>query len=267
MGPYVDTGEDDGKKKKIKKGFKVDRRENYLRMLTKKTTGKDVKPKAKPAREKKIVFDDSARRDYLLTLHKKKNERRVLAFVDVKKKMQRANAKTRKEQREEARKAYNNFAKVPILPDYSYQIPRYEQEEEGSNSDAEVEEEEEEETNAQRRRRAKRLAMRSESVHAVPSAMTGADTDSSGRLDDEYVTVEVKPLLPADRSAASTFADLPAVVEQELRRLRLETRGAAKTKSKVHMMRELEKIRKIKKHSRKGHNKKSKSGKRKNRKK
>ncbi|EPY35679.1 hypothetical protein STCU_00995 [Strigomonas culicis] len=111
--------------------------------------------------------------------------------------------------------------------------------------------------------------MRSESVHAMPSAMTGAAAADSGtaRIDDEYVTVEVRPLLPAGRSPASTLADLPAVVEEELRRLRVETRGAAKTKSKVHVMKELEKIRKIRKHSRKGHGKRSKSGKRKNRKK
>lgn len=414
MVKYVDTGlgEDTsgGKKKKVKKGFKADRRENYVRMITKQRTGKDVKKKESgtAVRAKNIVFDSSSLRDYVLTLHKRKNERRVQAFVDAKRRQRRDHAKTRQQQREEARRAYNNYAKVPILPDYTYRLPHLgeddineveddddaendahgdsgeehddaeeenrsasDQDEEGDLPWVMVDGEEKEgvghaagdspsssgdelsegyrakklkgsrkatrEAQEARRRRkarleAKRLAreeltthvmpvaMSSSSSSAIPSSSTTAATTastatgtkkgagkastaaggggaasaarSSAPVDADVVTVEVKPLFPV-RSTSSTehegtdsargsanakkngrrglpssdFSDLPEVVEQALRNLRQELKGPSRTKSKVHVMKELEKIRKIRKHSRKGHGKRTASGKRKNRRK
>ncbi|CAG9581735.1 conserved hypothetical protein [Leishmania major strain Friedlin] len=332
MVKYLDTGADTaaGGNKKVRKGFKSDRLENYKRMLAKKN-GKTVRdaPTCTP-RPKALTFDDSSRRDYLLTLHKKKNERRVQAFVDAKRKQRKDSAKTRREQREEARRAYNNYARVPILPDYTYRLPRQqddmfaddeEDEERGgedgyssqsaengaedadmpwiSVDDPEVATDAAKRSFAaeasQRRRREKRLATLSHSAHAMPGAMLGqeagiaADThlpvgpSSSSELESEYVTVDVKPLFSTSSGdAASTckggavstkalpsndFDDLPLVVRQELHRLRQQTKGPAKTKPRMRMMKELEKIRKIRKHSRKGHGKRRASGKRKNRKK
>lgn len=60
-------------------------------------------------------------------------------------------------------------------------------------------------------------------------------------------------------------SSLPLEVIKELAKIREETKGPARTEPKMHMLKELEKLRKIKKHSRKGHGKKSKSGKKKNR--
>lgn len=338
MAKYVDTGLDPtggGKKKKSRKGFKSDRHENYLRMVAKKN-GKNVKESttARISRPKSIVFDDSSRQNYLLTLHKKKNERRVQAFVDVKRKMRKDNAKTRREQREEARRAYNAYARVPILPNYTYRLPTQAEEgfvdeeeedvtwEEETQSnpndneddermpwmsvddpqmaahDAEMKLREAEEENQMKkhRRLSKRLATVARSTHTMPSVMVGGAEEedkpkcssstrkSSGvwptelpdAAPEDEVTVEVLPLFArgggtgAAAAAAplpsNDFTDLPLSVQQELRRLRQETKGPAKTKPRLHMMKELEKIRKIKKHSRKGHGKRKASGKRKNRK-
>lgn len=115
-------------RKKERKGFKEDRRDNYLKRLK---GGKSADKKAKPEKEKKIVrvkevkFDDAGRKDYLLTLHKKKNERRVKALVDHRRRAERDSARLRRDQREKARLQYNAFARVPILPDYSYDMPIY----------------------------------------------------------------------------------------------------------------------------------------------
>ncbi|KAG5468104.1 hypothetical protein LSCM1_02074 [Leishmania martiniquensis] len=330
MVKYVDAGAGTAasSKKKVRKGFKSDRLENYRRMLAKKN-GKRVRDApAHTVRPKAVTFDDASRREYLLTLHRKKNERRVQAFVDAKRKQRRDSAKTRREQREEARRAYNNYARVPILPDYTYRLPkpqddRFADEEEveergESGYDSEGEEGEQnvgmpwisvdapaasvdsasEKMKAeasQKRCREKRLTTLRHSAHAMPGAMVNQEataaagtrgsvgSSSSAEVDSEYVTVEVKPLFstssgdPAsarqDGAASSkalpsnNFDDLPLVVQQELRRLRQETKGPTKTKPRVHMMKELEKIRKIRKHSRKGHGKRKASGKRKNRKK
>ncbi|ESL10456.1 hypothetical protein TRSC58_01811 [Trypanosoma rangeli SC58] len=117
----------------------------------------------------------------------------------------------------------------------------------------------------------------------MPTTMRGgvneaATSNGKTHLDDEFVTVEVKPLFAKSRKSgggdgvvaapqrpANDFSDLPAVVEQELVRLSKETKGPAKTKPRVRMLKELAKIRKIKKHSQKGHGKKTAKGKRKNR--
>ncbi|CAD2216967.1 hypothetical protein AGDE_00142 [Angomonas deanei] len=189
-----------------------------------------------------------------------------MAFVDTKQKMKKTNLKSRLEQKEQARKAYNKFAKVPILPNYTYQLPKF-KEDLGSD-----EEEEEGSGLSQLRsiRQKKRIVLEKESTHAMPATMVGGAEGPSNRVDDEFVTVEVKPLFGGEgptTNQGSNFSDLPSAVEQELIRLRRETKGPAKTKSKIHMMKELEKIRKIKKYSRKGHGKKTTSGKRKNRKK
>lgn len=354
MVKYVDAGADTAGSgnKKMRKGFKADRLENYKRTLAKKNGKKVKEAPARTVRPKALTFDDASRRDYLMTLHNKKNERRVQAFVDAKRKQRKDSAKTRREQREEARRAYNNYARVPILPDYTYRLPKVQDEGFADGEDEEAGEDDEvdggsedgqqhlgggssesdaageadegdaempwmsvddpeaaaRDANAQyeadvaqqrHRRRAKRLATQAHSAHAMPSAMLGHGGDATqaapssaassahraaADVDKECVTVEVKPLFgsgatPGGEAAArrggaaarplpsNNFDDLPLVVQQELRRLRQETKGPTKTKPRMHMMKELEKIRKIRKHSRKGHGKRKASGKRKNRKK
>lgn len=335
MVKHVDAGHEDpsssrGGKKKAKKGFKVDRRANYERMLARKLAGKEAKRPAekRPTRVKSVLFDDNARREYLLTLHKKKNERRVQAFVDMKKKLRKDNARTRQQQREEARRAYNSYAKTPILPNYTFRLPNYLDNAMGGDSNGDEEEEEEEEadsgsdssskgsrddsewvytgssageevpqgeeeeeerheeevcrrTQLKEKLRLRKLAVKSKSTHVMPASMTSSQADDDShphRAEKDTVTVEVKPLL-GSRGAltegggqkatpslpSQDFSDLPAVVEQELRRLRQETKGPSRTKPRLHLMKELEKIRKIKKHSRKGHGKRKASGKRKTR--
>ncbi|ORC93242.1 uncharacterized protein TM35_000011190 [Trypanosoma theileri] len=300
------AGESSDKKKKEKKGFKVDRYENYQRKQLKKLTGRDSSKNnngnKNGRRVKAIVFDDTSRREFLLTMHKRKNERRVKAFVDAKQKMRRENAKTRRAQREEARQAYNRFAAVPILPNFTYQLPRENEDdisEEGEDEDEEQGVMLDNETlegdttttiaakgNSKRRR----ILAAEKTVHVMPSTMLGENDETepsasishcSNRIDDDYVTVEVKPLFGkptatyTDATGTSVrttsalpsndFSDLPEVVEQELLRLKKETKGAAKTKPRSQTLKVLEKIRKIKKHSRKGHGKKTAKGKRRNR--
>lgn len=260
-------------KKKVKKGFKVDRRANYERNREKKLFGKESKRKDEaPKRVKSVVFDDRARKEYLLTLHKKKNERRVQAFVDNKRRARRESAKTRQAQKEEARIAYNRFAKVPILPNYTFQLPQYAKD---AESDASGGEDEEGSGEPSSRRAVLRQVTQSHSTHALPSAMGGTDDAAAAAwgADAETVDVEVKPLFPTRGAQtravlpSSDFSDLPKEVEEELLRLRRESKGPARTKARVHMLKELEKIRKIQKYSRKGHGKRTSSGKRKNRKK
>ncbi|CCW60475.1 unnamed protein product [Phytomonas sp. EM1] len=281
MVKYVDSGFDDapGGKKKIKKGFKCDRRENYQKMIARKLTGKNIKStntNHASAHVRSVTFDESSRREYLLTLHKKKNERRVQAFVESKWKLRRENAKTRQQQREEARLAYNSYAKVPILPNYTFGLN---QPQEDRETDSAAGEEEEEEEEGEDSTASKRMAVREESTHAMPAAMYEGGAAASPEVFKDVATVEVKPLFPPPQGGGAAgssrrpalpsadFSDLPTVVEEELHRLRCETKGPSRTKPKIHMLKELEKIRKIKKHSRKGHGKKTVSGKRKNRKK
>ncbi|KAH9578314.1 Nucleolar protein 12 [Trypanosoma melophagium] len=305
-GAYADGSTD--KKKKEKKGFKVDRYENYQRKQLKKLTGKDTSKNNNNSkngrRVKAIVFDDASRREFLLTMHKRKNERRVKAFFDAKQKMRRENAKTRRAQREEARQAYNRFAAVPILPNFTYQLPRenednlgeegedeYGDEEHGVVVDKETFMDEDTTTTASKGNSKRRRILATEkTVHVMPSTMRGendvpepsASTSyCNNRIDDDYVTVEVKPLFGKPTSTytdaagntmgttsmlpSNDFSDLPEVVEQELLRLKKETKGAARTKPRSQTLKVLEKIRKIKKHSRKGHGKKTAKGKKRNR--
>ncbi|RNE99560.1 hypothetical protein TraAM80_08171 [Trypanosoma rangeli] len=271
------AGDDGGnnKKRREKKGFKVDRLENFQRKRLKKTGAGDARSNSgggNAKRVKAIKFDEDARREYLLTMHKCKNERRVKAFVDAKQKMRRDNARARHAQREEARQAYNRFAAVPILPNFTYQLPQND-EDAGNESDAE-----------DVSHRARRPVLAAEkTVHVMPTIMCGGVDGATAsncktHLDDEFVTVEVKPLfarskksgggdgvIAAPQHPANDFSDLPAVVEQELVRLSKETKGPAKTKPRMRMLKELAKIRKIKKYSQKGHGKKTAKGKKKNR--
>ncbi|CBH15236.1 hypothetical protein, conserved [Trypanosoma brucei gambiense DAL972] len=282
-----DAGGRGGKKKREKKGFKVDRYENYRQRFAKGINGKNI-PKNNSGsvtkRVKAITFDEEDRREYL-SLHKRKNERRVKAFVEAKQKTKRDNARTRRAQREEARQAYNKFAAVPILPNFTYRLPvegcsDNEDDDEGHMDEGNEEMVQSRGINDAQKQR--RLLAVEKTVHTMPATMSGgvlaesSIADAGCRLDDEFVTVEVKVLGSGKDSAGSgtcgsnslpvnDFSDLPSVVEEELLRLKKVMKGPARTKSRVYMMKELEKIRKIKKHSRKGHGKKSAKGKRKNR--
>ncbi|EAN90355.1 hypothetical protein, conserved [Trypanosoma cruzi] len=284
-GTAFDEDGGNNKKGREKKGFKVDRFESFQRRRLKKSGAKDAHRNSgggNSGRVRAIKFDENARREYLLTMHKCKNERRVKAFVDARQKTRRENARARRAQREEARQAYNRFAAVPILPNFTYQLPQ-------DDGDAESESESEHDTREENdvvdvtvNRRHSAIAA-GKTVHVIPTAMRGGSSeettsDRKSHLDDDFVTVEVKPLFGGLAAAsgsggatttpklpANDFSDLPAVVEQELLRLRKETKGPSKTKPRLRMLKELAKIRKIKKHSQKGHGKKTAKGKRKNR--
>jgi hypothetical protein len=276
---------DDGgsKKKKSKLGFKVDRMKNYLERI--RTSGSFVKGagahkasarrEPKPVRVKAVTFDAAARAEYLLGMHKRKNERRVTAVIERRRKHRHETVKMRRELREEARQQYNSVAQVPILPNYEFQFPVPTADDGaddesggggGGGDDA---------------------ALR---VAAARSAAT-TTTHRVGVDDASVVTVSVQPLRPAPpprvappapqphgaRGRSSSLAsaraaptplvpdDLPPAVMQRLQRVKRENRGPTQQKIKVRAVKELKKINKIKKHSKKGHGKKGKAGKRKNR--
>lgn len=287
------------KKKKTKrcdrKGFKQDRYEAYQSRFHKGDykTSQAKKEAANAARNKeRIVFDDAERMTFLTTMHKKKNERRVAAFLDSKKKIARENTRFRREQREAARQAYNKFAQVPILPNYKFKIPEVnpedliegdeEEEEEVDDEDAESSYDDEGEL------KPKKKIMRKKAKVEKKKRLSSSDKveyGGGGAVDASTVTVTVVPLFnnaPApvipvgappkkgvkgvSMDVMASLSDLPISVAQELMKLRAERKGPSHTKAKVKTLKELEKIRKIKKHSRKGHGKSAKGGKKKNRK-
>ena len=242
--------------KKEKKGFKVDRYEKYKRQFDKKARRKEDAKKA-PTRVKEVRFDAKAREEWLTTRHKEKNARRVAAHVDRRVKQHRENSKLRKELREEARQQYNNYARVPILPDFSYKVPKYVDE----------------------FGRPKKIVDgvpvddNDEAPEACPMMNESTFFEDKDAVHGEGVRVDVKPLTydaPVRKARGGLdFSDLPADVAAELNRLHeSQQKGQAQTKRKIHMLKEMAKINKIAKHSRKGHNKKkSGTGKRKNNKK
>lgn len=238
-------------KKKERRGFKSDRLERFqvsrMKKMGKKV--KEVNKNAKPVTVKEVKFDDAARKEFLMGFHKRKNERRITAYLDVKRKQKKENTQFRREQREEARKAYNAYAKVPILPDYSYRLPNPLEEAAAAEAEenADYEEEDIDEDAAAR-------ASKSQEFFPQEDSLFG---------ETEGVSVSVQPLRQSHigTAGAHDFSDLPKAVAEELRRLQKAERGPARTKAKVSNLKTLEKIRKIQKHSRKGHGKKGAKGK------
>eukprot|EP00331_Platyophrya_macrostoma_P000717 CAMPEP_0176408212 /NCGR_PEP_ID=MMETSP0127-20121128/1827_1 /TAXON_ID=938130 /ORGANISM="Platyophrya macrostoma, Strain WH" /LENGTH=249 /DNA_ID=CAMNT_0017787475 /DNA_START=102 /DNA_END=851 /DNA_ORIENTATION=+ len=235
-------------KKGGKKGFKVDRYERYQEHRKQQQglgTTKASK-KEKPGSVKEVRFDATDRKEFLTGFHKRKNERRATAFLDMKHKQKVENSKFRREQREEARKAYNAYAKVPILPDYSYHLP-------SAASAAGAGEDDEDSFHGE------------ENDDGIDDSFFRADNELGDYGDG--VSVTVQPLRRASHGALPTndFSDLPKAVADELKRLKQQTKGPAKTKAKKNTLKTLEKIRKIQKHSRKGHGKKAAKGKKRNR--
>lgn len=267
MKGHVDDGLGE-RKKKEKRGFKVDRSSRYLEKHRKEMeslTGKKA-PKAKEqgttVRPKELKFDPEARQQYLLTLHKKKNERRVTAMVENRRRIAKENNRFRRESREEARRQYNEYAKVPILPDYTFKLPNP-LAEENASEDANSDDEDEMVDGVQL---ASEVAAVFESQHAAdPLAMTGMSLHSSR---EGAVTVDVQPLFgrhansdPSTLATASgkknkfagglDFSDLPSDVADKLKHLMAERKGPSKMKPRVHLVKEMQKFHKIQKHSRK----------------
>lgn len=309
IAPIVMTGDNGKKKKKVKradkKGFKQDRYEAYQQRFHKgdfKTMQAKKAAATAAASKERIVFDDAERRSFLTSMHKKKNERRVTAFLDGKKKIARENSRLRREQREAGRQAYNKFAQVPILPNYRFQIPEFDpsaaaEDEDDENVEVEYDEDASSEYDDDgeliRRVKPKKKADKKKSDKKEAKRLSSSDKveyGGDGAVDSSTVTVTVAPLFSKSATAPipmplppgagrkaiaaaaahtgvmSSLADLPVAVAQELMKLRAERKGPSHTKAKVKTLKELEKIRKIQKHSRKGHGKKSTAGKRKNRK-
>eukprot|EP00758_Cryptobia_borreli_P010199 Tbor_TRINITY_DN5546_c3_g1::TRINITY_DN5546_c3_g1_i1::g.12755::m.12755 len=296
------TNEEVKKKKKTKrsdrKGFKQDRYEAYQQKFHKSQYKKDIAPNKNKPSPKEIVFDPVARKDYLLSLHKKKNERRVAAYMDAKRKIQTERKKFRAEQREEGRKAYNSFAQVPILPNYKLAKPKLTDEDEEDEEDSDNNEDEDDDETLKKKKKKSIVPKKGASVYFSNNNNNNSidnDDDNNNNsgtkapssvLDESGISVIITPLGAANTTTTTTnisthkptakelaksggtkynFDNLPVAVAKELAKLREETKGSPVTKPKVSTLKCLEKIRKIQKYSRKGHGKKSKSGKRKNR--
>lgn len=285
--PRVDDGT--YKKKKSKTGFKVDRAKNYLERLKGVKGGKkkESEKEAKVQRVKAVVFDEKEREEYLLGMHKRKNERRVQAVIERRKKHRKEQSKLRKELREEARQQYNQAAKVPILPNYQFQFPEGTA---GGGTDGNGGEDNfEQETlqqhdvgvdnsstvivSVQSLRAASAGRGKSQSLFAA-----GADNKTKSQNPSELAnkgkSVQAQQILmnPKQLARAGSITQailqdesLPWEVQQRLLRVKKEHRGESQPKIVVRPVRELKKIHKIAKHSRKGHGKKAKSGKKKNR--
>ena len=285
MRAFVDDGT--STKKKGKMGFKVDRAKNFWDRL-KGVAVKKNKKEEPTRRIKAVAFDEKERKDYLLGMHKRKNERRVTAVIERKKKHRKDQSKLRREMREEARQQYNSAAQVPILPNYAFVFPQHGEDPDVVAAAASAGEQ-------PQRRKQRGSSIEREDITDDDDDVEGNDAngDDDGDLDaaavtawatdggriatsthhvgaDEssYVTVSVQSLGRARSVSANPLTDatMPVALRQRLAKVRATTKGPAQPKIAVRAVRELRKIAHINKHSRKGHGKKSKSGKRKNRK-
>lgn len=277
---------DDGlgeRRKKEKTGFKEDRRARYLerqgRTAGKKNSKTSRKGDEPTKRVREVKFDASGRNEFLGQMHKRKNERRVNAMVEARKKVQKENVKFRRDQREEARKQYNAYARVPILPDYTFRLPRPDEEgavEAGRGRDDDDDEDEDDDASY-----ASSSAMESDVEHVFEPANTQQTAGKKLRgmtvhaTDAGAVTVDVQPLFGNSQQAAQQqaskhgtgrpqtagrksrfvggmdFADLPTEVAQKLTELQKARKGDPKMKAKVSMMKEMVKFHRIQKNSRK----------------
>src|SRR5437899_3046434 len=97
----------------VRKGFKADRAARYQarvdRNLGKKPDPTKESGDAVVKPTKKLLFDAASRKEFLLGLHKRKNERRVKAVTEAQRKAKKSNRKLRQEIREEARHTYNRY--------------------------------------------------------------------------------------------------------------------------------------------------------------
>lgn len=230
-------------KRKQRTGFKSDRAARYKAKVDAQLGKKSmVKPPQQPTTTKAVVFDEEDRKKTLLSYHKNKNERRVKAMTEAKRKMSKENSKMRRELREEARSQYNSYAAVPILPNYTFRFPEY-----GTDG-----------------------------VDRRPAAAVVEGTTLHTSTEGSAHTVDVAPLRQAmtqHANAAPTgsmrqqyyLKDLPASVAARVQAVAEKDKGNSQMKKRVNAMTTLAKIKKIQKHSRKGHGKKKASGKRKNR--
>ncbi len=284
--PRVDDGS--GGKKKKKFGFKVDRAKHYNETV-RKAGGKNASASAiaaaaalkkknsaaaeeasKTSRVKSITFDENARREYLLGMHKRKNERRVDAVIQRRRKHRTDQSKLRRELREEARQQYNSAARVPILPDYSFEFPNQKRagddDEDGDGSGADddgITRNREYDVGTSvtvsvaplqgKQQRLRSLSRQQQnSASAAGSASSAATAEARGRAKSAGIASE--------RDALLLDPTIPDIIKQRLARVRKEAKGPAQPRIKVRHVKEMKKILKIKKHSRKGHGKVSKSG-------
>ena len=271
---------DDGsyKKKKAKLGFKSDRRQNFLDRIKGIKPGKKKEDEDKVKRTKAVAFDEEERKEYLLGMHKRKNERRVEAIVDRKKKHRKETSKLRKELREEARQQFNQASKVPILPNYQFEFPKN-QEVEADEAEFEQEQMVQHDVGAddqstvtvsvQSLRAASQGRGKSQSLFAQSQGRGGKD-DLSNQSKSKSLALSMMSPHQLQRAGSITQKiledeTLPLEVQQRLLRVKKDNKGDAQPKLVVKPVVELKKMHRIMKHSRKGHGKKAKSGKRKNR--
>jgi hypothetical protein len=287
VGRRVDDGLGD-RKKKEKKGFKEDRRARFIdkhRKETEALMGKKVFKRDDKAnagkRVKELKFDDESRKEFLLTMHKKKNERRVNAMVLSRRKKAKENTKFRQQEREAARLQYNSYAKVPILPDYTFKLT---QAAEVAGDDDGSDDEEvlyDDGSNAYVTGGSEGGPAESDMNDEVANVFAGqAKADRTSKLSglslhtssegDAAVTVDVQPLFGGRAvaggkgKAASVsgggknkfaggldFSDLPSDVASQLEKLMKDTKGPGMKRAKVNMVKEMQKFHKIQKHSRK----------------
>lgn len=308
----IDDGS--GGKKKKKMGFKEDRSKHYWETIKKGKKGADNRNapgsksqagkkkedpnKAPGGRAKSIVFDEKERSEYLLGMHKRKNERRVDAVIQRRKKHRKDQSKLRRELLEEARQHYNAAAKVPILPDYSFNFQNKFDEldaaERGSNNSSsnssDIDDGNDDfDENGGRNRHGEAPSFEKEQQFDVGASVTVSIAPLQGKAErlrslsrqqeasaaaaSSQGGKRARSLpkgatgLTSERDALMLDPTLPDIVKQRLAKVRNEIKGAAQPKIAVRHVKEMKKIMKVRQHSRKGHGKKATSGKRKNRKK
>jgi hypothetical protein len=280
MSQRVDDGSARPKRKKGDKlGFKQDRTDRYLarhggaknaeRYSKKALAQKDAVTKT--AKIKDIKFSDDSRVEFLTTMHKKKNERRVNAMVEGRRKMRRENLKHKQTEREELRKQYNSYAQVPILPDYTFKLPDMNADADDMDDIAVSSDDDAEAVDAKTaRRNAREFRRNAEAELQGVSLHTGTAEEDNDAAYAQAVTVDVQPLFaaPAPTSRQSSrggggggkvqgyrggmdFSDLPDDVATLLNEINAKQKGPSKTKKKVHVTKEMQKYHKIMKHSRK----------------
>lgn len=211
---------------KQKVGFKVDRAACYLEKhrrerIADRMGGGASMPKADastPARSirlRELKFDAEERTKFLAGFHKRKNERRATAQVTQRHKVQRANAKERREQRERARENYNKAVRVPILSDYTFQFPQPAPRDVAKGDEV--------------------------SVHSLGQGRQVAVHVES--MEDTAVSKRM-------RAGRIDISDLPDDLARLVSRRVRETRGPSQSRHHMDLLREMNKFHRIRKNSR-----------------
>eukprot|EP00760_Papus_ankaliazontas_P034438 PhM_4_TR7195/c0_g1_i1/m.86587 len=210
-----------------RKGFREDRSSRFMDART----GRGKNKKSTPTTVKAITFDPNARKEYILNMHKRKNERRATAQFQARQSHHKKTRANRAELREKARQQYNATMQVPIRPDFTLPLPTAGGDPDGSDDDADKSKDE-----------------GNKSYGGGSVVVTTESLNLSGDTED------MSPLVAQ------------AVARALQERKAAHKRGEAQTKAQLNIQKELLRLRKVRTHSRKskqkkhGKKKKKKSG-------